>query len=266
MNLEKLTAVACAVACEAGEKIMAIYQSADFSVETKADDSPLTAADLASHRCIVAALEAMTPEYPVLSEESADIPFTERQQWETYWLVDPLDGTREFIKQNGEFSVLIALIHRNAPVLGVVHAPAIETTWSASLGNGAFKQTGEHSVPLRVREAGESLTVVGSRSHAGDSLKTFLAQIGEHELVSMGSILKACLVADGRADIYPRLGLTSEWDTAAAQIIVEEAGGQVTQTDMSPLRYNTKESLLNPHFLVFADNSRDWGQYFTAAG
>ncbi len=186
-----------------------------------------------------------------------------RCQWETYWLVDPLDGTREFIKKNGEFSVLIALIHQHHPVLGVVHAPAIATTWYASLGNGAFKQTGEHIVPLRVREAGDTLTVAGSRSHAGDSLKAFLARLGEHELVSMGSILKACLVADGRADIYPRLGLTSEWDTAAAQIIVEEAGGQMIQTDGSPMRYNTKDSLLNPHFLVFADKSREWGQYIT---
>jgi 3'(2'), 5'-bisphosphate nucleotidase len=262
MNLEKLTEAACAIACEAGEKIMAIYQTADFSVETKKDESPLTAADLAAHRCITAALKEMTPEYPVLSEESVNIPFAERRRWGTYWLVDPLDGTREFIKKNGEFSVLIALIHNHEPVLGVVHAPAIETTWYASLGNGAFKQTGEHVVPLRVREAGETLAVVGSRSHAGESLKAFLAKIGEHELVPMGSILKACLVADGRADIYPRLGLTSEWDTAAAQIIVEEAGGRITQTDMSPLRYNTKESLLNPHFLVFGDASRNWGQYF----
>lgn len=266
MNLEKLTEAARAIACEAGEKIMAIYKTADFSVETKKDDSPLTAADLASHHCIVAALEEMTPEYPVLSEESARIPFAERGQWETYWLVDPLDGTREFIKQNGEFSVLIALIHNHEPVLGVVHAPAIETTWYASLGNGAFKQTGAHIVPLQVREAGETLAVVGSRSHAGESLKAFLAKVGEHELVSMGSILKACLVADGRADIYPRLGPTSEWDTAAAQIIVEEAGGQMTQTDMSPMRYNTKESLLNPYFLVFGDASRDWGQYFSDNG
>lgn len=263
MNLEVLTQAACALATEAGEKIMAVYNSADFSVETKKDDSPLTAADLASHHCIVDALREMTPEYPVLSEESADIPFAERSQWQTYWLVDPLDGTREFIKKNGEFSVLIALIHNNEPVVGVVHAPAIETTWYGSLGNGAFKQTGEHIVPLHVREPGEKLVVVGSRSHAGDSLKAFMAKIGEHELMSMGSILKACLVADGRADIYPRLGLTSEWDTAAAQIIVEEAGGQVTQTDMSPLRYNTKESLLNPHFLVFGSNERNWGQYFS---
>lgn len=261
MNLEKLTEAACALATEAGEKIMAIYETADFSVETKGDNSPLTAADLASHNCIVDALQQMTPEYPVLSEESVDIPFSERSQWETYWLVDPLDGTREFIKKNGEFSVLIALIHKNEPVVGVVHAPAIETTWYGSLGNGAFKQTGEHKVELSVREPGDTLVVVGSRSHAGDSLKAFMEKIGEHELVSMGSILKACLVADGRADIYPRLGLTSEWDTAAAQIIVEEAGGYMTQTDGSPMLYNTKESLLNPHFLVFGSNERDWSQY-----
>ncbi len=263
MNLEKLTEAACALASEAGERIMTVYESADFSVEKKSDDSPLTAADLASHRCIVDALREMTPEYPVLSEESADIPFAERSQWETYWLVDPLDGTREFIKKNGEFSVLIALIHNHEPVVGVVHAPVIETTWFGSLGNGAFKQTGGHVVALQVREPGDTLTVVGSRSHAGDSLRAFMKKIGDHELVSMGSILKACLVADGRADLYPRLGPTSEWDTAAAQIIVEEAGGRMTQTDMSPMRYNTKESLLNPHFLVFADKGRDWGQYFT---
>ena len=265
MNLEKLTDAAHAIALEAGEKIMAVYETADFSVEHKADDSPLTAADLASHKHIVACLEELTPEYPILSEESAKIPFEERQQWTTYWLVDPLDGTREFIKQNGEFSVLIALIHNHEPVLGVVHAPAIETTWFASLGNGAFKQTGDSVVQLSARELGNQITVVGSRSHAGDSLKSFLQQVGEQlgetELVSMGSILKACLVADGQADVYPRLGLTSEWDTAAAHIIVEEAGGGITKTDGAPLLYNTKESMLNPHFLVFGKNAPDWSQY-----
>lgn len=261
MNLEKLTDVVCDIAAEAGKKIMSIYNEADFSVENKADNSPLTAADLASHQYIIAALEELTPEYPILSEESANIPFTERETWTTYWLVDPLDGTREFIKRNGEFSVLIALIHNHEPVLGVVHAPAIETTWYASIGNGAFKQTGEHTVALSARETAEKITVVGSRSHAGDSLKTFLGKIDEYELISMGSILKACLIADGQADVYPRLGPTSEWDTAAAQIIVEEAGGGMTQTDGSALLYNTKESLLNPHFFAFGKNAPDWPGY-----
>lgn len=263
MDLEQLSLAVREVAREAGEKIMAIYNADNFSVENKADDSPLTAADMASHRHIVASLEAMTPDYPVLSEESAERPYAERSQWQTYWLVDPLDGTKEFIKRNGEFSVLIALIHMNEPVLGVVHAPALATTWYASLGNGAFCQQGDHEPQaLSTREPGEVLTIVGSRSHAGDSLQALLAKVGEHELVSMGSILKACMVADGRADLYPRLGPTSEWDTAAAQIIVEEAGGEMLQTDGAPLRYNTQASLLNPSFIVLGRNNRDWSVWF----
>lgn len=261
MDLNKLTETTVKIAEAAGQKIMEIYNTADFSIEHKKDDSPLTAADLASHHYIVDALETLTPQYPVLSEESAKLPFEERQQWETYWLVDPLDGTKEFIKRNGEFSVLIALIHKNESVLGVVHAPAIETSWYASLGNGAFKQTGDTIKPISVRAPGDTLAVVGSRSHAGASLQALLDKLENYELVSMGSILKACLVADGRADIYPRLGLTSEWDTAAAQIIVEEAGGQMTYTDMTPMRYNTKDSLLNPHFLVFGKDSLNWADY-----
>lgn len=263
MDLETLMLAVGQIAREAGDKIMQIYTRADFSVESKPDDSPLTAADLASHQHILAALHELTPQYPVLSEESAAQPFAERSQWTTYWLVDPLDGTREFIKRNGEFSVLIALIHQHEPVLGVVHAPALDTTWFASLGNGAFRQVGDDEpVQLATREPSGVLTVVGSRSHAGTSLQGILDKIGEHELISMGSILKACLVADGRADLYPRLGNTSEWDTAAAQIIVEEAGGMMTQTDMSPLRYNTRESLLNPHFFVFGSKIHDWSHLF----
>lgn len=262
MDLNKLTNATIAIAQEAGEKIMAVYNSADFSVEHKDDNSPLTAADLASHHHIVAALNALTPQYPVLSEENAsELPFEERSQWPTYWLVDPLDGTKEFIKRNDEFSILIALIHDNVPIIGVVHAPVLKTSWFASKGNGAFKQTGNNTKPISVRESGAPLAVVGSRSHASAGLQAFLENIGEYELVSMGSILKACMVAEGTADIYPRIGLTSEWDTAAAQIIVEEAGGYFTRTDMQPLRYNTKESLLNPHFFVFGKQYRDWSRY-----
>ncbi|MBU0656987.1 MAG: 3'(2'),5'-bisphosphate nucleotidase CysQ [Gammaproteobacteria bacterium] len=262
MELNKLTQAAIAIAREAGEKIMAVYNSADFSVEHKDDNSPLTAADLASHHHIVAALTALTPQYPVLSEENAsELPFEERSQWQTYWLVDPLDGTKEFIKRNDEFSILIALVHDNVPILGVVHAPVLKTSWFASKGSGAFKQTGNDTKSISVRESGAPLAVVGSRSHASAGLQAFLKNIGEYELVSMGSILKACMVAEGTADIYPRIGLTSEWDTAAAQIIVEEAGGYFTRTDMQPLRYNTKESLLNPHFFVFGKQYRDWSRY-----
>ncbi len=262
MELDTLTHSVVRIAQEAGEKIMAVYNSTDFSIEHKDDNSPLTAADLASHHHIVAALGKLSPQFPVLSEENAsELPFAERSQWQTYWLVDPLDGTREFIKRNGEFSVLIALVHDNVPILGVVHAPALNETWFASQGNGAFKQANGETFGISTRPPASPLKVVGSKSHRDPVMPQFLERIGEHDYIVMGSILKACLVAEGSADIYPRLGLTSEWDTAAAQIIVEEAGGHFTRTDMQPMRYNTKESLLNPHFFVFGSDYRDWSQY-----
>lgn len=251
------------LAIDAGAAILKVYNSSDFSVQEKADRSPLTAADLAAHHIILAGLEALTPDIPVLSEESASLPFAERRRWNRYWLVDPLDGTREFIKRNGEFTVNIALIEEGIPALGVVHVPVTHTTYSAARGLGAFKQVAAAaSRPLHVRSLdGGPVMVVGSRSHRGSSLDSFLERLGEHEMVGMGSSLKLCLVAEGIADIYPRLGPTSEWDTAAAQCVVEQAGGFVTTTGMQPLRYNTKDSLLNPFFLVFGDAGRDWSQY-----
>jgi 3'(2'), 5'-bisphosphate nucleotidase len=251
-----------ALAKQAGEKILAVYNT-EFSVEEKDDKSPLTAADMASHTAIVAGLETLTPDIPVLSEESAKIPYAERAAWETYWLIDPLDGTKEFIKRNGEFTVNIALIHAGVPVLGVVHVPVSGVTYAACEGRGAIKEVpGSGEQPVQVRKLGGGpVAVVGSRSHQGDSLKAFLAKLGEHEMVSMGSSLKICLVAEGAADVYPRLGLTSEWDTAAAHCVVNQAGGSLTDLEMKPLRYNTKDSLLNPFFFVFGDDSRDWSQY-----
>ena len=217
----------------AGKAILAVYQR-DFSVAEKADNSPLTDADLAAHRRIVAGLTELTPDIAILSEESATVPYSTRQSWDRYWLVDPLDGTREFIKRNGEFTVNIALIQHGVPLLGVVHAPVINVTYAGRLGAGAFLETATGSrAPLHVTENRQTpLRVAGSRSHAGDSLKAFLTNVGAHELVSMGSSLKLCLVAEGKADIYPRLGPTSEWDTAAAQAVVEAAGGRVTDTAM----------------------------------
>ncbi|MDD5391439.1 MAG: 3'(2'),5'-bisphosphate nucleotidase CysQ [Thiothrix sp.] len=261
MNLPALMHAAVQIAQQAGIKIMTVYNSADFGIEHKADASPLTAADMAAHHHIVDALTALTPQYPVLSEESAKLPFSERSQWQTYWLVDPLDGTREFIKRNGEFSTLIALIHNHEPIIGVVHAPALDETWFASLGNGAFKQAKGETFPIATRATASPLKVMGSKSHRDPIMPQFLERIGAHDYGVMGSILKACLVAEGSADIYPRLGLTSEWDTAAAQIIVEEAGGYFTRTDMQPMRYNTKDSLLNPYFFVFGRDYHDWSQY-----
>jgi 3'(2'), 5'-bisphosphate nucleotidase len=251
-----------ALAKQAGDKILQIYNT-EFAVQEKDDKSPLTAADMASHTAIVAGLEKLTPDIPVLSEESATIPFAERSAWDTYWLIDPLDGTKEFIKRNGEFTVNIALIDKGVPVLGVVHVPVSGVTYAACEGQGALKEVpGEGEQAIHVRKLGQGpVAVVGSRSHQGDSLKAFLARLGDHEMVSMGSSLKICLVAEGVADVYPRLGLTSEWDTAAAHCVVNQAGGSLTDLEMRPLRYNTKESLLNPFFFVFGDDSRDWSSY-----
>ena len=241
---------------------MAVYES-DFAIQHKDDKSPLTAADMASHRVILEGLRRLHPELPALSEESASIDFSERSAWQRYWLIDPLDGTKEFIKRNGEFTVNIALIQDHAPVLGVVVVPAKDIVYYGSRDAGAFKRESDGTVnPISVCALGDGpVRVVGSRSHASPELTAYVEKLGATELVSMGSSLKLCLVAEGAADIYPRLGPTSEWDTAAAQAVVEAAGGAVTDTNLKPLRYNTKESLLNPHFLVFGDRNEDWGRY-----
>jgi 3'(2'), 5'-bisphosphate nucleotidase len=247
---------------EAGSAILDIYNT-DFEVKEKSDQSPLTTADLASHKIIVRALNRLTPDIPVLSEESAEISFDQRRSWNRYWLIDPLDGTREFVKRNGEFTVNIALIEDGQPALGVVYVPVTGVVYYGNREVGAFRQLpGEERERISVHsKQRRPVKVAGSRSHAGESLKNYLANLGEHEIISMGSSLKLCLVAEGSADIYPRLGPTSEWDTAAAQAIVEAAGGQVTDTQMQPLRYNSKESLLNPHFFVFGDLETDWSRY-----
>lgn len=265
LNLEHLCQQCVEIARAAGERILEIYNS-DYAVEEKEDKSPLTDADMAAHRTIVKALSALTPDIPVLSEESAKLPFSVRQQWQTYWLVDPLDGTKEFIKRNGEFTVNIALISNHRSVLGVIHVPVLNIDYFAWQDGGAFKieQRGAPR-PIQVRQqAAEKLVVVGSRSHSSEQLQAYMKNLGDADLISMGSSLKFCLVAEGQADLYPRIGLTSEWDTAAAHCIVEQAGGRVTRLDMSELNYNTKDSLLNPFFFVFGDNSRDWSAYLPA--
>ncbi len=247
---------------QAGRRIMEIYEGG-FSVEEKKDSTPLTEADMAAHEAIESGLMALTPDLPVLTEESVDIPFAERARWQRYWLVDPLDGTREFIKRNGEFTVNIALVDNGRPVLGIVYAPVLGVYYFACRGHGAWKREAMNE-PERIHArpwTGGKLVVAGSRSHRGASLDAFLERVGEYDLIPMGSALKSCLVAEGKADLYPRLGPTSEWDTAAAQCVVEEAGGHLTDTQMRPLRYNTKESLLNPHFFVYGATEHDWSRY-----
>ncbi len=264
-QLEALLDPVTSLARKAGQEILKVYES-DFAVEHKDDNSPLTQADLASHRVIVAGLREITPGSAIISEESGLPDFSERSTWRTYWLIDPLDGTKEFVKRSGEFTVNIALIVDHRPVLGVVHTPVLNLTYGGAIGVGAFKIAGGQRSSICVRPLRQGpTTVVGSKSHGTEALQAYLAKLGDHELRSMGSSLKFCLVAEGSADLYPRLGPTSEWDTAAAQAVVEAAGGQVTDLELNPLRYNTKDSLLNPHFLVFGDANGQWDRYLPRA-
>ncbi|QOR37442.1 3'(2'),5'-bisphosphate nucleotidase CysQ [Billgrantia diversa] len=253
MNRAELLDAVERIAREAGDAIMQTY-ARDFSVEEKEDKSPLTEADKAAHDVIVAGLKALPEAITILSEEDIDaFPGADAQG--RYWLVDPLDGTKEFIKRNDEFTVNIALIEHGKPVLGVVVAPALDTAYLAAQGVGAFKvgKEGERT-PIQVAgkpSAGSPWRVVGSRSHPSPDLAAWLEQLGEHELVPMGSSLKLCLVAEGRADVYPRLGPTCLWDTGAAQAVVEQAGGRVETQEGEPLSYATPEQRLNPHFVVW---------------
>lgn len=254
IGLERLLEEVVAIARAAGDEIMAVYDRGGdgLAVIEKADRSPLTEADQRANRLIAERLAALLPSLPLLSEE--DVPaFPGPDALGRYWLVDPLDGTKEFIHCNGEFTVNIALIEAGRSVLGVVHAPALRVTYLAADGVGAFRETlGRARQPIAVAKhaPGTAWRVVGSRSHAGDSLAVYLAGLGEYKLVPMGSSLKLCLVAEGKADLYPRLGPTSLWDTAAAQCVVEQAGGSVRTLDGKPLSYAETGQLLNPHFVV----------------
>lgn len=248
------------IARRAGQEIMEVYGAGEILATVKDDASPLTAADLRAHRVIEDALRELTPQLPVLSEEAAESGALERRSWQRYWLVDPLDGTKEFLSRNGQFTVNIALIAAHAPVLGVVHVPVRDTSYQGLPGSGAWRVSAAGAAqPIHVSSRSASpLRVVGSRSHRGESLDAFLGRVGAHELVAVGSSLKFCMVAEGAADVYPRLGPTSEWDTAAAHAVVLGAGGEVLALDGTPLRYNARDTLLNPHFVVFGPRDRDW--------
>lgn len=249
------------IARRAGAAIMEIYQQ-DFQVDNKHDGSPLTQADLAAHNLITEALQRLTPELALLSEESRDIPWHERSHWQNYWLVDPLDGTKEFVSRNGEFTVNICLVSNHRPVLGVVYAPVHDILYMGCEGQGATRTGGDGvRETIQVRQyAGKNPTIVASRSHRGEALEQVLQRInvrqGEAEIISMGSSFKLCLVAEGKADLYPRLGPTSEWDTAAAHAVVNAAGGRVTDLSGNELEYNKKD-ILNPWFVV-SNSEYDW--------
>ncbi|MEK6749560.1 MAG: 3'(2'),5'-bisphosphate nucleotidase CysQ [Pseudomonadota bacterium] len=262
LDLAKLLPEVCALAHTAGLAIMKIYNTA-FSVTQKQDDTPVTEADLTAHRIIREGLTRITPEMPQICEESPTADYARRAAWRYLWLIDPLDGTREFIKRNGEFTVNIALIADHAPVLGVIYVPDAHVTYFAARDLGAYKQTANAPAqPIHTRRAPAVRKIIaGSRSHAGQTLQTLLSKMGEYELIQMGSSLKSCLIAEGQADIYARFGRTSEWDTAAAQCIVEQAGGAVLDTHLKPLRYNTKGHLYNPNFIAVGDPQVEWGKY-----
>ncbi|MGH8251303.1 MAG: 3'(2'),5'-bisphosphate nucleotidase CysQ [Steroidobacteraceae bacterium] len=258
-DLHRLLLDVTALARDAGREILEVYASS-FSVSVKEDRSPLTEADLRSERLILAGLRRISPETPVLSEESAQVSWATRRGWSRLWVVDPLDGTKEFVQRNGEFTVNIALIDNHRPVLGIVHAPVLERDYYACEGVGAFRSDAQAAGrPIRAARRGTGpVRVVGSRSHRGSSLDAFLSRVGPHEFVEVGSSLKLCLVAEGQADVYPRLGPTSEWDTAAGQCVLEQAGGQVLMLDGEALSYNAREQVLNPHFVGIADPDVDW--------
>lgn len=248
-----------AIAQAAGVEIMAVY-ARDFAVLEKEDKSPVTQADTAAHELIIQYLKRLEPELPILSEEGVG-DFYAAKNFECYWLVDPLDGTKEFIKRNGEFTVNIALIKDGHAVLGVVYAPVRNVAYLAVEGRGAFKEEADGKrMPIHVAEhlEGTPWRVVGSRSHTGDSLASLLQKLGSYELISMGSSLKFCLVAEGRADVYPRLGPTSLWDTAAAQCVVEQAGGSVLQLTGKPITYADPSLILNPSFIARGASAVNW--------
>lgn len=249
------------IAKQAGKEILKVYRSDDFDVELKGDNSPLTRADINAHNLIVAALEKLTPEIPILSEESKTIPYDERSKWTSFWMVDPLDGTREFVNRNDEFTVNIALLENNKPVLGVVHIPVLDISYSAAKNLGAFVDGNAIKVNTSIDKV---VKILASKSHLSSETKMLLDKIEndyELEILNKGSALKLCYVADGQADFYPRLGPTMEWDTAAAQVVVEQAGGVVSTVDAEPLKYN-KENLLNPFFIVASSAMADiWPKY-----
>lgn len=256
---------------EAGAAILKVYnQERELNIDTKADDSPVTEADLAAHRVLVRDLPEYIAGVPVLSEEGTLPDWEVRREWHTYWIIDPLDGTKEFISRNGEFTVNVALIKNGEPILGVVYVPVSGVTYCGIKGLGAWKiSTGlKQAITCRslkyvLNDAGK-FVLVASRRHGAEAVDSLIETLentfGDIDMRNMGSSLKLCLVAEGEADLYPRLALTSEWDTAAAQAVVEAAGGQVYKEDLSVLRYNTKKDILNPWFYVVGDPSYAWSQ------
>jgi len=270
LDLQLLNAVN-EIAIAAGSEILDVYNSGQaIDVSKKQDDSPLTDADRRAHFLIVDRLSSLTPDIPLLSEESDAIDYELRKSWQRYWLVDPLDGTKEFINRNGEFTVNIALIENGQSVAGVVYVPVSGISYFGGIGIGAWKQDANQqdskaqSIVSRPMRESFGVRIVASRRHLGEQLNALVGKVENHfgkaTLLSMGSSLKMCLLAEGSADIYPRMAPTCEWDTAAAHGILSAAGGEIVDLQFRPLRYNSKPELLNPFFIALADRTYPWQQ------
>ncbi len=262
-DLSHLLPDVISIARSAGQLILDIYDKKSYQAFTKQDETPVTSADLAAHKLIMDKLQELTPDIPILSEEDADISLNTRETWERYWLVDPLDGTQEFIARSGDFATIIALVEHNRPILGVVYGPVSGVTYYAYAGKGAWKIP-DMSESLRIRThkhelPNQSIAIAISRRQDINRITSKLSSAWNYDLVPLGSAaLKACLVAEGAVDCYLRLGPTGEWDTAATQCIVEEAGGRILNTELDPLSYNERETLENPNFIVLGDADLPW--------
>lgn len=256
------------IARASGQLILDIYEKGDFEEFTKSDDTPVTSADLAAHKLIMEKLSQLTPDIPILSEEDADIALEQREKWDRYWLVDPLDGTQEFIARSGDFATIIALVENNRPVMGVVYGPVSGVTYYAYEGKGAWKIPDmDDSIrisTLKHEEEKQPISIAISRRQDINNITRCMSAEWNYDLVPLGSAaLKACLVAEGAVDCYLRLGPTGEWDTAATQCIVQEAGGRILSTELKPLSYNERESLENPNFIVLGDENLPWNKILT---
>ncbi|RXJ72668.1 3'(2'),5'-bisphosphate nucleotidase [Veronia nyctiphanis] len=263
MELSQLMPSVVEIARESGQLILKIYQEGNYEQNIKTDDTPVTSADIAAHKLLTQRLEALTPDIPVLSEEDAEVPLEKRGEWERYWLVDPLDGTQEFIARSGDFATIIALVENNQPIMGVVYVPISDVVYYAFKGHGAWKEMPDgtkHRLSVHKHEdVMGSLSVAISRRQDINRITERLEPSRHYDLVPLGSAaLKSCLVAEGAVDCYLRLGPTGEWDTAATQCIVEESGGRILDMTMSPLSYNERDSLENPNFIVMGDMALPW--------
>lgn len=261
MNTSTLLTEIIAIARQAGDALSNMFgQAHTYNVQYKADASPVTAADLKAHEIICQRLTLLTPEIPILSEENADISYAVRRKWKTYWLIDPLDGTRQFIQGKKDFTVNIALIENYRSVMGVIVAPMLGLCYYASLEQGAFKLTHDSPLAIKISKAAQDRIRIIISNRNREQLKHFTTAFADFELMTLASSLKFCLIAEGKADIYPRFGTTCEWDVAAGHCILECAGGKILDPQQQPLRYNTKASLHNPKFIAFGDGDPKWAK------